>query len=256
MKNYQGILEISVHNQLTHDIFEMVLIGEACKFVTVPGQFINIKINDSNEPFLRRPISVCDYTENSITIIYRVVGLGTGLLSKKKVGDKLDCLIGLGNGFDITHLYPNDKVLLVGGGVGNPPLYSLAKKLKEQGNYVISVHGHNTNSDVYYEKEFADVCDETYIALAEGGGKYHGFVTDLIREKGFQFDYYYSCGPMPMYRSLVGMFPVNGEISFEEHMGCGFGACMGCVCKTIVCDYKRVCKDGPVFKVEEVNIYE
>lgn len=230
---------------LTKDVYRMVLEGDT-KWITRPGQFVNIELEGL---YLRRPISISDWDERTITIIYKVVGRGTSLMSKMAEGVKLDLLTGLGNGFDTS--VESERPLLVGGGVGVPPLYRLAKDLLAQGKKVSVVLGFNTSSEIFYADEFKALGVDLYISTVDGSQGVKGFVTDAIREAAIEFDYFYSCGPLPMLKALCGCCEVSGELSFEERMGCGFGACMGCSCKTLAGN-KRICKDGPVMKREEI----
>lgn len=252
MNNYQGNLKIIKKTLLTDDVFEMVLEGPEVKFIQAPGQFINIKINDSLQPYLRRPMSICDYDDTTVTIIFRVVGKGTALLSKKEVGDKLDCLIGLGNGFTLTS---QKKALLIGGGLGTPPLYKLAKELKKQGVEITVVLGFNSKEQVFYLDKFKALAT-TLVATIDGSLGTKGTVLDVIKENAITFDRYYACGPEPMLDALVKAFPKDGELSFEARMGCGFGACMGCSCKVKTKPYKRICVEGPVLDASEVIVNE
>lgn len=230
---------------LTKDVYRMALEGDT-KWITRPGQFVNIELEGL---YLRRPISISDWDERTITIIYKVVGRGTSLMSKMAEGVKLDLLTGLGNGFDTS--VESERPLLVGGGVGVPPLYRLAKDLLAQGKKVSVVLGFNTSSEIFYADEFKALGVDLYISTVDGSRGVKGFVTDAIREVAIEFDYFYSCGPLPMLKALCGCCEVSGELSFEERMGCGFGACMGCSCKTLAGN-KRICKDGPVMKREEI----
>ncbi len=234
-----NILTINENVNIAADVFRMKLEGD---FSMKPGQFINIKVNDTIQPFLRRPISVCDINGSELTIIYKVFGKGTEELSKKSVGETLDCLLDLGNGFDIVEA---DDIYLVGGGVGVPPLLYLAKHL--QGKLKI-VLGFNKKEDVFLSEELSKY-GEVMIATMDGSMGHHGTVVDLLKDK--KVDYYYACGPEPMLRAL-GKLDLKGQISFEERMGCGFGACMGCSCKTLT-GYKRICVEGPVLRTEEIK---
>lgn len=241
----KGIYKILDNKALTRDVWRMVLHGDT-QWISRPGQFVNIEIEGL---YLRRPISICDWDEQTITIIYKVVGRGTQLMSQMVVGTELDLLTGLGNGFDAD--VPTEKPLLVGGGVGVPPLYRLAKELIARGRKVSVVLGFNTASEVFYADEFRALGIDVYVSTADGTAGVRGFVTDAIKEKSIDFDFFYSCGPLPMLKALCGVTNVSGELSFEERMGCGFGACMGCSCKTLTGN-KRICKDGPVMKREEI----
>ena len=211
-----------------------------------PGQFIDIALEGL---FLRRPISVCDYDAESISIIYKVVGRGTRQMSRLQCGDSLDCLVGLGNGFSVETA--SQRPLLVGGGVGLPPMYNLCKQLVAAGKKPQVVMGFNTAGEVFYRSEFENLGVDVFCATADGSLGVKGFVTDAISSFELKFDYIYACGPAPMLRALYDRFDIDGEFSFEERMGCGFGACMGCTCKTKYGN-KRICVDGPVLKREEI----
>ena len=241
----QGIYKIVDNKALTRDVWRMVLQGDT-QWITRPGQFVNIEIEGM---YLRRPISICDWDEQSITIIYKVVGRGTKAMSQMEIGAQLDLLTGLGNGFDAD--VECEKPLLVGGGVGVPPLYRLAKELLKRGRKVSVVLGFNTASEVFYAEAFAALGADVYVSTVDGSQGVKGVGTDAIKEKAIDFDFFYSCGPLPMLKALCGCCEVSGELSFEERMGCGFGACMGCSCKTLTGN-KRICKDGPVMKREEI----
>ncbi|MDE6952368.1 MAG: dihydroorotate dehydrogenase electron transfer subunit [Erysipelotrichales bacterium] len=250
MPNYQGMMTIISKKELTKDVYEMILEGEAASYITAPGQFINIKINDSLQPYLRRPMSICDYDENHIEMIFRVVGEGTKLLSQKEIGDRIDCLTGLGNGFiDLKA----KKAVVIGGGLGVPPMYKLAKTLKENGVEVQAVLGFGSSKDVFYKEEFEAICP-TYIATMDGSVGVKGTVIDALKENHIEFDKYYTCGPEKMLDALVLAYPENGYLSFEARMGCGFGACMGCSCKVKTKPYKRICVEGPVLESSEVIV--
>lgn len=241
----KDIYTVISNTPLTKDVYRMVLEGDT-EWITRPGQFVNIELEGL---YLRRPISISDWDERTITIIYKVVGRGTEQMSKMAQGVKLDILTGLGNGFDTS--IESERPLLVGGGVGVPPLYRLAKDLLAQGKQVSVVLGFNTSSEIFYADEFKALGVDLYISTADGSMGVKGFVTDAIREAEIKFDYFYSCGPLPMLKALCDCCEVSGELSFEERMGCGFGACMGCSCKTLAGN-KRICKDGPVMKREEI----
>ncbi len=240
----QGIFEIKENIKIAKDVFKMVLFGDTSA-LTASGQFINIKLDGF---FLRRPISVCDYDNDTITIIYKVVGKGTEVMSKMTEGEKLDILTGLGNGFD-TSLSGQNPVV-IGGGVGVPPMFNLAKKLKSEGKDVVAILGFNKADEVFYKDEFEAIGVKTYVATADGSVGVKGFVTDALKEIG-NYSYFYTCGPEPMLKALYNATETSGQLSFEERMGCGFGACMGCSCKTKYGN-KRICKDGPVLVKEEI----
>ena len=241
----KAIYSVLSNEPLTKDVYRMVLEGDS-QWITRPGQFVNIELEGF---YLRRPISISDWSENTITIIYKVVGRGTEVMSRMGIGVKLDVLTGLGNGFN--HDAECQKPLLVGGGVGVPPLYRLAKELIAKGRKVSVVLGFNKADEVFYADEFKALGADVYVSTADGSMGVKGFVTDAIREAAIDFDYFYSCGPLPMLKALCGCCEQDGELSFEERMGCGFGACMGCSCKTLTGN-KRICKDGPVMKRGEI----
>ena len=239
----QGIFVIRSNEALTDVVYKMVLEGDTSA-ITNCGQFVDLRLP---EKYLRRPISVCDYDDTSLTLIYKVVGSGTEIMAKLPVGTALDVLTGLGNGYDTS--LSGDRPVLVGGGVGVPPMYNLCKKLICQGKRPQVVLGFNAASEIFLADEFRALGAEVFIATADGSVGTKGFVTDVI--KNLSYTYFYSCGPMPMFKAMEGVMQTSGQYSFEERMGCGFGACMGCTIQTKN-GYKRVCKDGPVFFREEV----
>lgn len=253
MANKQGIMNVVSVKNIANDVYEMVLEGDGAKYITAPGQFINIKVSDTLQPYLRRPMSISDYDGNHIVIVFKVVGEGTEILKDKQVDDKLDCLIGLGNGFDTNS---GNDVLLIGGGLGTPPMYNLGKKLAQEGKNVITVLGFNSSEDVFYEDKFKEFSSNVYVATMDGSYGTKGTVVDVIKENNIDFDNYYTCGPEPMLDALVKNYPDNGQLSFEARMGCGFGACMGCSCKVKTKPYKRICVEGPVLLSNEVIINE
>ena len=238
----QVVLEIINQRKLNSSVCEMKLKGDLSG-ITNCGQFVNVLIDGL---YLRRPISVCDYDGEVLTLIYKIVGQGTEKLSTMKTGDRLDVLTGLGNGYDLS--ISGNKPLLIGGGVGVPPLYNLAKKLISQGKTVSVILGFNTKSEIFYEKEFLSLGANVTVTTVDGSYGVKGFVTDAIKEDN---SYFYACGPEPMLKAVYNATSISGEFSFEERMGCGFGACMGCSCKTLYGN-KRICKDGPVLKKEEI----
>ena len=211
--------------------------------ITASGQFINIKLDGL---YLRRPISVFDRDADSVTIIYKVVGRGTEQMAKMQVGETLDVLTGLGNGYD-TSLCKEHAVLL-GGGVGVPPLYMLAKTLIAEGKKVSVVLGFNTKDEVFCEEDFKNLGADVKVTTVDGSYGIKGFVTDALP---VNYDHFFTCGPEPMLKAVYKATNTSGQMSFEERMGCGFGACMGCSCKTLT-GYKRICKDGPVMLKEEI----
>lgn len=232
------------NDNIARDVFKMVLEGNT-SFITKAGQFINIEIK---EFYLRRPISVCDYDENTITIIYKTFGEGTTKMSKMIPGEELDILTGLGNGFDLN--CSTDKPVLIGGGVGTPPMYRLCKDLIKQGKKPIVILGFGSKEDVFFEEEFKALGVEVYISTVDGSIGTKGFVTDVMQNLG-EIPYFYACGPMVMLKAICKATEANGQVSLEERMGCGFGACMGCTIQTKN-GSKRVCKEGPVFGKEEL----
>lgn len=237
----EDVYEIILNAPLTKDVYKMVLKGDT-QYITAPGQFINLKLEGK---FLRRPISVCDFDSETITIIYKVVGEGTEQMSKMQLGETIDCLTGLGNGYDISK---SKKPLLIGGGVGVPPMYYLAKCLIKDGQKPTVILGFNTKDEIFYEEEFKALGIDVVITTVDGSYGIKGFVTDGMPE---DYDYFYTCGPMPMFKAVNAATKTSGQFSFEEKMGCGFGACMGCSCKTKYGN-KRICKDGPVLVKEEI----
>ena len=240
---FRGIYKIVSNKPLTKDVFEMIMSGDTSA-ITAPGQFINIKLDGF---YLRRPISICDYDNNTVTILYKVVGGGTEAMSRLESGAELDILCGLGNGFDVSK--SGEKPVLIGGGVGVPPLYNLCKKLIESGKKVTVILGFNTLSEIFYKEKFESLGAEVYVSTVDGSSGVKGFVTDVL--KNIDYDYFFTCGPMPMFRTIEKIASSSGQYSFEERMGCGFGACMGCSCKTKYGN-KRICRDGPVLEREEI----
>ncbi len=235
--------KIEHNTPLTSSVYRMVLRGDTSAF-TSAGQFVNIALKGK---FLRRPISVCDYDTATLTLIYKVVGEGTAQMSRMTVGEELDLLTGLGNGFSLHEGVK--RPLLVGGGVGVPPLYNLAKRLVARGTTPTVVLGFNAAEEVFYAAEFEALGCRVIITTADGSRGVKGFVTDALSD--VEFDYFYACGPLPMLKALAAATEVDGEVSLEERMGCGFGACMGCSCMTLT-GSKRICKEGPVFPKNEV----
>ena len=239
----QSIFKITENTQLTATVFKMKLQGDVSD-ITSSGQFVNIKLDGL---YLRRPISVCDSEDGVLTLIYKVVGKGTEQMSKMNIGEKLDILTGLGNGYDTS--LSGERPVLLGGGVGVPPLFMLCKKLIAEGKSVSVVLGFNTKEEIFCEEDFKALGATVYVATADGSYGIKGFVTDALKE--IDYTYFYTCGPEPMLKALYKATDTSGQFSFEERMGCGFGACMGCSCKTVT-GYKRICKDGPVLKKEEI----
>ncbi len=242
-KYIQEFFTVDKNENIADDVYEMRLLGNTSA-ITKPGQFVNIKVDGF---YLRRPISVCDYDSDGITLIYKVVGNGTEAMSNIRKGAVLDLLVGLGNGFDTSK--SGDRPLLIGGGMGVAPMYNLCRKLIAEGKKPIVVNGFNSAKDVYYESEFKALGAEVYITTADGTNGTKGFVTDVT--KNLDYTYFYTWGPMPMFKAVASTAKTSGQFSFEERMGCGFGACMGCSCETKYGN-KRICKDGPVLEMEEI----
>lgn len=238
----QNTYKILENKPLTKDVYKMILEGDT-QYITASGQFVNILLEGK---FLRRPISVCDYDDTTITIIYKVVGEGTEQMKALEVGIELDILTGLGNGYDISK---STKPLLIGGGVGVPPMYNLAKNLMANGQKPTVVLGFNTAEEIFYVEEFKALGCDVLVSTVDGSFGVKGFVTDAMKD--VDYDYFYTCGPLPMFKAVYNATEVSGQFSFEERMGCGFGACMGCSCKTKYGN-KRICKDGPVLVKEEI----
>ncbi len=239
----ESIFKIIENAPLTETVYKMKLQGDVSD-ITSSGQFVNIKLDGL---YLRRPISVCDSEDGVLTLIYKVVGKGTEQMAKMTAGEELNILTGLGNGYDIS--LSGDKPLLLGGGVGVPPLYMLCKKLIAEGKKVSVVLGFNTKDEVFCEEDFKALGADVFVTTVDGSYGIKGFVTDAMKD--IDYSYFYTCGPEPMLKAIFKVSATSGQFSFEERMGCGFGACMGCSCKTVT-GYKRICKDGPVLKKEEI----
>ena len=231
----RNIYTVMENKKIAKDVFYMVLEGDT-SFITAPGQFINIQIEGF---YLRRPISICDWDDKTITIIYKVVGKGTEAMAEMTAGKTLDVLTGLGNGF--TPVAESKKPLVIGGGVGTPPMYGVAKELVKQGVTPIVILGYTSKDDVFFEEEFKTLGCEVYVTTNDGSYGTKGFVTDVIKTlEGY--DYFYTCGPLPMLKAIAQATECSGQLSFEERMGCGFGGCMGCSCKTLTGN-KRICTE-------------
>ena len=237
------LLQIQSNDALTESVYEMRLKGDVSN-ITASGQFVNIKLEGL---FLRRPISVCDVENGVLTLLYKVVGKGTEQMAKMQAGESLNVLVGLGNGYDLS--LSGEAPVLMGGGVGVPPMYMLAKQLIKQGKKVTAILGFNTQAEVFYEEEFKRLGATVIVTTADGSYGQKGFVTDAL--KSVDYTYFYTCGPEPMLKAVFKATNTSGQFSFEERMGCGFGACMGCSCKTVT-GYKRICKEGPVLQKEEI----
>lgn len=242
----EEIFKINSNVLIAENTYEMELMGDTSEIVR-PGQFVNIKLDGF---FLRRPISVCDTEEGRMTLIYKAVGEGTELMTKLAPGTRLNILTGLGNGFDLS--LSGDHPVLIGGGAGIPPMYSLCKALISvlRPENIKVVLGFNTEEEIFYLREFQDLGVDVRVATADGSYGTKGFVTDVLKDLDYTF--FYTCGPMPMFRAIEAIAKTSGQYSFEERMGCGFGACMGCSMMMADGSYKRVCKEGPVFRREEI----
>ena len=238
----ETVFTLKENQKIAKDVYCMVLSGDT-EEIKVPGQFVNIRLDGF---YLRRPISVCDVEDKLLTIIYKIVGKGTKAMSQMKSGQTLQILTGLGNGYDLS--LSGDKPLLIGGGVGVPPMYFLAKKLRGEGKDVTVIMGFNTQEEIFCEEAFSELGCKVVITTADGSVGTKGFVTDALPE---EYSYVYTCGPEPMLKAVYKAVRTDGQFSFEERMGCGFGACMGCSCRTVT-GYKRICKDGPVLRKEEI----
>ncbi len=239
----QSLFTILENTAMTRDVFRMILSGDTSA-ITAPGQFVNIRLAGK---FLRRPISVCDWDESTLTLIYKVVGQGTEQMKGMAPGERLDILTGLGNGYALEK--SGDKPVLLGGGVGVPPLYALCKGLIQRGAAPTVILGFNRAEEIFYEEEFRALGARVLVATADGSRGIRGFVTDALKTVDSTF--FYACGPEPMLRAIGSIAKTRGQYSFEERMGCGFGACMGCSCKTLTGN-KRICREGPVMESEEI----
>ncbi len=235
-------MTLTENRPLAEGIRRLTLTGEGLEEQR-PGQFLNIRLNGL---FLRRPISVCDWEPGQVTVIYRVVGRGTEQLAAMRPGETLDVLTGLGNGYDLAPA--GASPLLIGGGVGVPPLYLLARRLREQGREVTAVLGFRTAKEIFAAEDFRMLGCRVTVTTEDGSEGVRGFVTGALPEN---YSYFYTCGPEPMLRAVFRATKTSGQFSFEERMGCGFGACMGCTCRTVT-GGKRICREGPVLRKEEI----
>ena len=240
----QCLFEIVFNRRLAPNVFEMVLRGD-CSAVAAPGQFVNLRLDGF---YLRRPISVCNVDGDALTLIYKVVGRGTEAMSRMQPGEQLDALVGLGNGYSLDEC--GDRPMLIGGGAGVPPMYLLARRLLARGADVTVVLGFNAREEIFYEEEFRALGAKVVVATADGSYGVRGFVTDAMKQLPAP-SAVCACGPEPMLKAVYNAADVPGQFSFESRMGCGFGACMGCTCKTKY-GAKRICKDGPVLRREEI----
>lgn len=239
----QSFFKIISNQRIAKNVYEMKLSGDTSPIIN-PGQFVNIKITGE---YLRRPISICDFDESTLTLIYKVVGKGTSAMSTMQENSWLDLLIALGNGFNTND--SGDKPVLIGGGVGVPPMFKLAKELISEGKEVSVILGFNTEDEIFYKDEFEKIGAKVYVTTVDGSVGTKGFVTDVLKD--LDYSYIYTCGPEPMLKAVYNTAKTSGQFSFEERMGCGFGVCMGCSCKTKYGN-KRICMDGPVLRKEEI----
>ena len=239
----QEMTTILSNRPLTEQVWQMVLQADTSP-ITAPGQFVNLQIEGL---YLRRPISICDWDDETITLVYKVVGTGTEKMTRMQPGDQLDVLVGLGNGYNTEK--SGATPLLIGGGVGIPPLYGLCRRLLAEGKQPTVILGFNTAAEIFYQEEFQKLGVTVLVTTVDGSAGIRGFVTNAM--DGCDYSYFYTCGPMPMFRAVDQAAKTSGQFSFEERMGCGFGACMGCSCKTKYGN-KRICRDGPVLEKEEI----
>ena len=239
----QDVFEIVSNRNLAPNVYEMVLRGASTEDCT-PGRFVQLKLDSF---YLRRPISVCDAEDGRLTLVYKIVGRGTEAMAQYECGKRIDVLTGLGNGYNLSN--SGDRPLLIGGGAGVPPMYLLARRLIAQGKRPTVILGFNKAEEIFYAERFRELGIETIIATADGSVGVKGFVTDAM--EGLDYSYTDACGPEPMLKAVYNRAATSGEYSFEERMGCGFGACMGCTCETKYGN-KRICKDGPVLTKEEI----
>jgi len=255
MRKQEKMLVVS-QQEIAHDIFELVLKGDLVRIMLQAGQFVNVKVGDGGL-ILRRPISICniDHEKSELTLIYRAEGAGTKALSERKADEYVDILGPLGTGFDLDEIAADKTVILVGGGIGVPPMYEAAQRLQSRGNNVIAVLGFASKRDVFYEdkfKEFADV----HVATMDGSHGFKGHVVELIQAKDFAFDWILGCGPHVMLHSIVTEYggSKKGFLSFEERMACGIGACYACICEMADGSRTRVCKEGPVYEMSRIKL--
>ena len=237
------LLQVKSNRMIAKNTYECVLVGDTSA-ITAAGQFVNIKLDGF---YLRRPISVCDLNGNELTLIYKAVGKGTEKMATTDVGESWQVLCGLGNGYDLSKA--GDSPLLIGGCAGVPPMYLLCKRLAEMGKKCSVILGFGSADECFYEDKFKQLGADVYVTTADGSYGTRGFVTDAM--DSISYSYFYTCGPEPMLKAVYNKSTTDGEFSFEERMGCGFGACMGCSCKTKYGN-KRICKDGPVLAKEEI----
>ena len=236
------VFKVKSNVPIAKNTYEMRLVGNTDGIRA--GQFVNIKLSGF---YLRRPISVCNVENGELTIIYKVVGDGTALMSEMTGGEELLTLTGLGNGYNLDA--SGDSPLLIGGGAGVPPMYYLARGLVRAGKRVSVILGFGSSDEVFYKDEFEKLGCQVFVTTVDGSFGIRGFVTAAMDK--VDYSYFYTCGPEPMLRAVYDTSKTSGEFSFEERMGCGFGACMGCSCQTKYGN-KRICRDGPVLVKEEI----
>ncbi|WP_017727237.1 dihydroorotate dehydrogenase electron transfer subunit [Halalkalibacterium ligniniphilum] len=254
----KGKLTVTGHKSIAKDVYQLTVKGELVTQMTAPGQFVHLKVDEGSELLLRRPISICDVNSSTseLTMLYRVDGAGTGRLSGRMIGEEIDVLGPLGTGFPVQETKQGETALLIGGGIGVPPLYYLSKQLKAQGCHVVHILGFQSEKDTFYVDEFSEL-GQTYVATVDGTLGTKGFVTDVYEQQEISFDTLYSCGPTAMLKALTERFRhKRAYISLEERMGCGVGACFACVCHLEGDEggtsYRKICTDGPVFPIGEV----
>ncbi len=236
------IFKVLSNTEIARNTYKMTLSGDTAD-ISAPGQFVNLKLDGF---YLRRPISVCDCEGGILTIIYKAVGEGTAAMAKMSSGESIFTLTGLGNGYDTS--VSGESPLLIGGGAGVPPMYMLAKKLIAEGKHPTAILGFGKADEVFYKEEFEAIGVPVTVTTVDGSMGVRGFVTDALPES---YTYFFTCGPEPMLKAVYDKTETSGQFSFEERMGCGFGACMGCSCKTKYGN-KRICRDGPVLVKEEI----
>ena len=238
-----SIFTIKSNEKIAKNTYECVLVGDTSD-ITASGQFVNIRLDGF---YLRRPISVCDVRGDELTLIYKVVGKGTEVMARTEAGATWQVLTGLGNGYDLS--LSGDSPLLIGGGAGVPPMYLLCRRLVAEGKKCSVILGFGSKDEVFYEEKFKELGADVYVTTVDGSYGTRGFVTDAM--DSVEYTHFYTCGPEPMLKAIYAKSKTGGSFSFEERMGCGFGACMGCSCKTVT-GYKRICKEGPVMQKEDI----
>ncbi|KGX88513.1 dihydroorotate dehydrogenase electron transfer subunit [Pontibacillus litoralis] len=251
---HQEAVTVMSNKQIAEATFEVELKGACVEAMTTPGQFVHVQTGGGWEHVLRRPLSIANVEDDVVSIVYKVIGQGTEWLTNQKPGQMINVLAPLGNGFPYEAIH-NKRILLIGGGVGVPPLYYLGKKLQERGNEITTVLGFQHKAAVFYEEKFQSL-GNCYVATNDGSYGTKGFVTDITKELYPNMDHYFTCGPTPMLQAVTKQLPIPGHVSLEERMGCGVGACFACVCKTTDAHdpkgYRKICQDGPVFEANKV----